>query len=233
MSDRTDRTGAIVMRDVLKDFDSGAVRALRGVNLDIAVGEWVAVTGPSGCGKSTLLHLLAALDRPSAGSLRVLGDDLSTMRDPAAYRRGVIGLVFQLHNLVPHLTAAQNVEIAMFGTHRRAGERHRRAIELLADVDLVGRQNRQPTRLSGGERQRVAIARALANDPAIVLADEPTGNLDTASAARVTELFERLRVLRPDLTVVMVTHDLRVAGHADRVVEMRDGVVIDADRATA
>jgi len=227
------RTAAITARDVHKHFDAGIVRALRGVDLDIAVGEWVAVTGPSGCGKSTLLHLLAALDSPTSGTVHVLGHDLDRLHDAASYRRSVVGLVFQLHNLVPHLTAAQNVEIAMFGTHRGRGERHRRALELLADVDLVGRERRQPTRLSGGERQRVAIARALANDPAVVLADEPTGNLDSVSAQRVTEVFERLRVVRPELTVVMVTHDPRVAAHADRIVEMRDGVVVSGEPATA
>jgi putative ABC transport system ATP-binding protein len=176
---------------------------------------------------------LAALDSPTSGSVNVLGHDLDRLGDAAGYRRTVIGLVFQLHNLVPHLTAAQNVEIAMFGTHRRRGERHRRALELLADVDLSGRERRQPTRLSGGERQRVAIARALANDPAVVLADEPTGNLDTASAQRVTDVFERLRTVRPELTIVMVTHDERVAAHADRVIVMRDGVVIGEQSATA
>lgn len=232
MSDRSPGTDAIVVRDVHKDFDAGIVQALRGVDLTVALGEWVAVTGPSGCGKSTLLHLLAALDSPTSGSVHVLGHDLDRLGDAASYRRDVIGLVFQLHNLVPHLTAAQNVEIAMFGTHRRRGERHRRALALLADVDLAGRERRQPTRLSGGERQRVAIARALANDPAVVLADEPTGNLDSVSAQRVTEVLEQLRIVHPDLTIVMVTHDPRVAAHADRIVEMRDGVVISEQAAT-
>lgn len=233
MSEQQPGTPAIMVRDVHKDFDGGLVRALRGVHLDIAVGEWVAVTGPSGCGKSTLLHLLAALESPTSGSVHVLRYDLGKLKDAATYRRDVVGLVFQLHNLVPHLSAAQNVEIAMFGTRRRRRERHRRALSLLADVDLVGRERRQPTRLSGGERQRVAIARALANDPAVVLADEPTGNLDTASAQRVTEVFERLRAIRPELTIVMVTHDPRVAAHADRIVEMSDGAVTGEQSATA
>ena len=233
MSDRIPDAAAITVRDVRKDFDGGLVPALRGVHLDVAVGEWVAVTGPSGCGKSTLLHLLAALDSPTSGTVQVLGHDLARLKDAPTYRRNVVGLVFQLHNLVPHLSAAQNVEIAMFGTHRRRSERHRRALALLSDVDLAGRERRPPTRLSGGERQRVAIARALANDPAVVLADEPTGNLDTASARRVTEVFEQLRTVRPELTIVMVTHDPRVAAHADRIVEMCDGVVTSEQPATA
>ncbi|HEY8302239.1 MAG TPA: ABC transporter ATP-binding protein [Jatrophihabitans sp.] len=231
--DRTGRGAAIVVRDVHKDFDGGVVRALRGVDLDVLVGEWVAVVGPSGCGKSTLLHLLAALDSPTSGRVRVLDHDLAALDDPARYRRSVVGLVFQLHNLVPHLTAAQNVEIALFGTHRSRGERRRRALELLADVDLAGLERRQPTRLSGGERQRVAIARALANNPPVVLADEPTGSLDTASATRVTGVFERLRDDRPELTIVMVTHDPRVAARADRVIEMCDGIVVGGQAATA
>jgi len=222
MSDRP----AIVVRDVHKSFDHGVVRALDGVTLDVRVGEWVAVTGPSGCGKSTLLHLLASLDRPSSGTVEVFGHNVGSLSHTAEFRRTGVGLVFQLHNLIPHLSAAQNVEIAMFGTGLGRQQRRRRAYELLADVDLAGRERRQPTRLSGGERQRVAIARALANDPPLILADEPTGSLDTASVDRIIDLFERLRTTRPELTIVMVTHDARVAARADRVLEMRDGVVV-------
>jgi putative ABC transport system ATP-binding protein len=215
----------VAVREVHKYFDRGIVHALSGVNLEVRQGEWVAITGPSGCGKSTLLHLLAALDEPTSGTVEVFGQDLNRLRHPAAFRRRSVGLVFQLHNLLPQLTAAQNVEIAMFGVEHSRAARHRRAYRLLADVDLAGREDRQPTRLSGGERQRVAIARALANDPPLLLADEPTGNLDTASVANVIELVEVLRQRHPELTVIMVTHDQWVAGRADRVVEMRDGVV--------
>lgn len=224
----------LVVRGLRRTYDADAapVRALRGVDLVLARGEFVALMGPSGSGKSTLLHLLAALDSPTSGRVRVLDHDLNALDDPAGYRRSVIGLVFQLHNLVPHLTAAQNIEIAMFGTGLGRRDRHRRALDLLAAVDLSGCESRQPTRLSGGERQRVAIARALANEPAVVLADEPTGSLDTASAARVTGVFEQLRVDRPDLTIVMVTHDPRVAARADRIVEMSDGVVVGGHAAT-
>jgi putative ABC transport system ATP-binding protein len=217
---------AVAVHDVHKDFDRGIVRALSGVDLEVRQGEWVAITGPSGCGKSTLLHLLAALDEPTSGSVEVFGQDLRRLRNPAAFRRRSVGLVFQLHNLLPQLTAAQNVEVAMFGVLRKRAERHRRAYRLLADVDLAGREDRQPTKLSGGERQRVAIARALANEPPLLLADEPTGNLDTAAVTNVIELVEVLRRQRPELTVIMVTHDARVAGRADRILEMRDGVVV-------
>ncbi|HEY2983387.1 MAG TPA: ABC transporter ATP-binding protein [Jatrophihabitantaceae bacterium] len=224
---------AVEVRDVHKDFDHGVVPALTGISLSVGRGEWVAVNGPSGCGKSTLLHLLAALDVPTSGTVEVFGDDLAHLRSPAQFRRTSVGLVFQLHNLLPQLTAAQNVEIAMFGRLRDRAERHERSYRLLADVDLAGRESRPPTRLSGGERQRVAIARALANDPPLLLADEPTGNLDTASVDHVIELVQRLRQARPELTVIMVTHDPRVADAADRVVHMRDGrIVTDAEPAT-
>ncbi|HEY7049497.1 MAG TPA: ATP-binding cassette domain-containing protein, partial [Jatrophihabitantaceae bacterium] len=174
---------AVVVRDVHKDFDHGLVRALDGIDLAVRRGEWVAVTGPSGCGKSTLLHLLAALDKPTSGTVEVLGQDLSALHSPAEFRRTQVGLVFQLHNLLPQLTATQNVEIAMFGHIRRHQERRERARRLLADVDLVGREARPPTRLSGGERQRVAIARALAADPQVVLCDEITSALDVSVQA--------------------------------------------------
>ncbi len=223
----------VEVRDVHKDFDHGVVPALTGISLSVGRGEWVAVNGPSGCGKSTLLHLLAALDVPTSGTVEVFGEDLVHLRSPAQFRRTSVGLVFQLHNLLPQLTAAQNVEIAMFGRLRDRAQRHERAYRLLADVDLAGRESRPPTRLSGGERQRVAIARALANDPPLLLADEPTGNLDTASVDHVIELVQRLRQARPELTVIMVTHDPRVADAADRVVHMRDGrIVTGAESAT-
>src|SRR5581483_4004987 len=190
---------AVELIGVHKHFDAGEVRALDGLTLSVATGELVAVTGPSGCGKSTMLHLLAALDTPTAGTVRVAGTDVSGIRNMAAYRRNHVGLVFQLHHLIPQLTAAQNVEVAMFGTGRSARQRSRRAWDLLGDVDLAGRENRPPTRLSGGERQRVAIARALANEPELLLADEPTGSLDEASVARVLALLTALRDQRPQL----------------------------------
>jgi putative ABC transport system ATP-binding protein len=225
MTDRPpaeNRPAAIEVEGLVRSFEHGTVRALDGIDLTVQRGELLAVTGSSGSGKSTLLHLLAALDTPSAGRLRVFGDDLGERHDLDRYRRLELGLVFQLHNLLPHLSAVENVEIPMFGTGLGRKARRDRALELLADVQLAGRERRAPTKLSGGERQRVAIARALANQPALLLADEPTGNLDSASATHVLDVLQRLRTQR-DLTIVMVTHDPIVAAAADRIVHMRDG----------
>jgi len=216
---------AVELIEVCKYYDGGIVRALDGLSLSVKVGERVAVTGPSGCGKSTMLHLIAALDRPTSGTIWVEGVDLATIDDLAQFRRSTVGLVFQLHHLLPHLSAANNVEVAMFGNGLARAERHERALELLADVDLFGRENRVPTKLSGGERQRVAIARALANEPQLLLADEPTGSLDEASVNRILALFDRLARERPNLTMIIVTHDARVARNTDRIVRLRDGRV--------
>lgn len=225
-------TPAIALLNVTKSFDRGLVRALNGVTMNVASGEWCALAGPSGCGKSTLLHLVAALDRPSSGKILIHGRDLSQIRDLDHYRRFEVGLVFQLHNLLPNLTAIQNVEIAMFGNqlnHREQGERAR---QLLADVALGHRERLRPPELSGGERQRLAIARALANNPSIILADEPTGSLDSASAESVLALFRRIRQER-HVTILLVTHDAHVAAAADRIIHMRDGRVADESAISA
>ena len=201
----------------------GPVTALAGLDLTVRYGEMVAVTGPSGCGKSTLLHLLAAIDSPTSGSVVVAGHDLAHVHDLSRYRREVVGLVFQFHNLLPQLPAVSNVELPMFGAGLSKHQRRDRARELLGEVDLGQCEGRLPTELSGGERQRVAIARALANEPQILLADEPTGSLDSASTERFLDLLSRLS--GRGMTIVMVTHDRKVAAHAHRVVEMRDGTV--------
>jgi putative ABC transport system ATP-binding protein len=223
MSDPDLAAPAIEIRGVRRVYP-GNVDALRGVDLTVGFGEWVAITGPSGCGKSTLLHLLAAIDTPTSGSVIVGGRDLATVRDLGAYRRNEVGLVFQFHDLLPQLSSQLNVELPMFGTPRSAHERRARATELLFDVGLGGCEHRLPTELSGGERQRVAIARALANEPKILLADEPTGSLDSDSTERFLALLDRLG--SAGMTIVMVTHDLGVAAHADRIVTMRDGRVV-------
>ena len=223
MSDSNSSALAIEVREATRVYP-GNVEALRGVDLAVANGQSVAITGPSGCGKSTLLHLLAAIDEPTSGSVSVGGHDLAKIRDLGTYRRREVGLVFQFHNLLPQLSAQLNVELPMFGTRRSAHERRTRAAELLSDVGLGGREHRRPTELSGGERQRVAIARALANEPRILLADEPTGSLDSGSTENFLRLLDRLR--SAGMTIVVVTHDLGVAGHADRVVTMRDGRVV-------
>ncbi len=203
----------------------GHVQALAGVDLRVEYGESLAITGPSGCGKSTLLHLLAAIDSPTSGTVTVAGHDLAALHDPSGYRRSEVGLVFQFHNLLPQLSALANVELPMFGTHRSGRQRAERARALLGDVDLGGREDRLPTELSGGERQRVAIARALANQPRILLADEPTGSLDSASTAHFLDLLGRLG--KEGMTIIMVTHDPEVAAHAHRIVEMRDGTIVE------
>jgi ABC-type lipoprotein export system ATPase subunit len=223
MSERMAHQFAIEVKDVSRVYP-GPVPALAAFDLSVEYGEMVAITGPSGCGKSTLLHLLAAIDTPTSGSVIVGGRDLASIRDLSAYRRHDVGLVFQFHNLLPQLPALSNVALPMFGTHRSARQRKARARELLAEVNLGDCEDRLPTELSGGERQRVAIARSLANEPKILLADEPTGSLDSASSTRLLELFERLT--NGGTTIVMVTHDSDVAAHAHRVIEMRDGRVI-------
>jgi putative ABC transport system ATP-binding protein len=226
MSDAPRGEYAIVAEDVVKTYDGGMVRALDGVSMTIAHGEFVAVTGPSGCGKSTLLHLIAALDQPTSGRIIVNGRDLRTAGNEE-YRRNEVGLVFQLHNLLPQLTAIENIEVAMFSngmSHRAQRERSR---ELLDAVGLTEKEKMTPPRMSGGERQRLAIARALANDPSILLADEPTGSLDSAAVERVLELLRTIRE-RHDVTVLLVTHDQHVASTAERIITMRDGKILDA-----
>jgi ABC-type lipoprotein export system ATPase subunit len=221
----------IEVRDVRKSFEDGRIVALRGMDVEVAEGEFVAIVGPSGCGKSTLLHLVAALDSPDAGSIRVGHHELQSHRDLSHYRSRHIGMVFQLHNLLPTLTAVENVEVPMFEIGLGRRERRERARRLLELVGLGERERNRPPELSGGERQRVAVARALANDPPILLADEPTGSLDSEVGARVLDLLERLRRER-GLTLVLVTHDSEVAARADRVIRMLDGRAATAEPLT-
>jgi len=225
----SDATAAVVpaveVRGLVKTYDNGLIHALDGVDLTVEPKEFTAITGPSGCGKSTLLHLLAALDTPSAGTIVVDGQDVVRLHHASRYRREEVGLVFQLHNLLPRLSARENVEIAMSGSRRPRRQRASYSDELLRDVDLGDMRDRLPTQLSGGERQRVAIARALANDPPLLLADEPTGSLDSGSVEVVLALFRRLRSER-GTTVLLVTHDEAVAAVADRIVHMVDGRVV-------
>jgi ABC-type lipoprotein export system ATPase subunit len=202
----------------------GEVHALAGVNLRVEEGEWLAIVGSSGSGKSTLLQLLAALDRPTHGTIRFRGVDLAHYPHVDHYRRSEVGLVFQLHNLLPHLDAQRNVEIAMFGARRRRELRYERARKLLALVALTEQAGRKPPAMSGGERQRVAIARALANDPALILADEPTGSLDSKSVANVMQAFEDLHRVQ-GTTIVMVTHDREVAARASRMIRLEAGEI--------
>ena len=222
----------VSVEHVGKAFEGGAIRALEDVTLHLDPGELVALTGPSGCGKSTLLNLIGALDGADSGAIVVGGEDLAHLADAAEYRAGTIGFVFQFHHLIPTLTAAENVQVPMLGRGVGRKERVRRARELLAEVGLAHREDMYPATLSGGERQRVAVARALANGPRLVLADEPTGSLDSKTGLQIVELLRRARDER-GTTILMVTNDDLVAGYADRALRMRDGRVEDVIRAAA
>jgi ABC-type lipoprotein export system ATPase subunit len=212
--------------------DAGLVRAVDGVDLDVAAGETVAIMGPSGCGKSTLLHLLGGLDRPSGGEVRLAGSRVDQMSERALARlcQDSVGFVFQAFHLMDELTAVENVELPALLAGRPARAARQRATGLIERVGLAERAGFLPAHLSGGQRQRVAIARALANEPLVVLADEPTGNLDSAATLEVLRLFESLHAAGQ--TLVVVTHDSRIAATADRMISMRDGTFIDETRLT-
>jgi putative ABC transport system ATP-binding protein len=223
-------TDAVVKLDrVRRDYPMGSesVHAVRGVSLDIMRGEYTAIVGPSGCGKSTLLHLIGVVDQPTDGTVTIAGERVDQMRDADAtrFRLRNIGFVFQRFYLMPALSAVENVELPMAEAGVKRAERRARARELLAYVGLAARADHRPAQLSGGEQQRVAIARALANRPALLLADEPTGELDAATGAEVIALLGRLNA--DGTTVVVVTHDEKLANAARRVVHMRDGQVVD------
>lgn len=224
----TDRV-MIETRDLTRVYGDGEqIRALDGVNLTVEAGEFMAVMGPSGSGKSTLLNVLGALDLPTSGQVSVNGQDLATLRDIDGFRAKTVGFMFQLHNLLPTLTARENVEIPMTG-HLGSEARRRRAEELLSLVGLGDRLNHLPGQLSGGQRQRVAVARALANQPPLVLADEPTGSLDTHAGQDLMNLLKELNRSQ-GVTFVIVTHDPAVARQTRRVVVMADGQIVREDR---
>ena len=213
-------------KDLVKIYGDGdQVRALDGANVCIERGEFVAVMGPSGSGKSTLLNMLGALDRPTEGKVFVNGQDMSAVRDLDTFRARTVGFVFQLHNLIPTLNARENVEVPMMGQPIGRAARHKRSIELLERVGLGDRMNHLPNQLSGGQRQRVAIARSLANEPKLVLADEPTGDLDTHSGEEVIALMHDLN-RELGTTFIAVTHDPSVARKTDRILVMRDGNIV-------
>jgi putative ABC transport system ATP-binding protein len=213
------------VRDVHRDFDGGHVLALRGVSLTIRDGEFVAIIGSSGSGKSTLLSLLGTLDTADQGEILFKGEPITKLKDPAAFRSRNIGFIFQAFHLLPTLTALENVQVPMFEMGWPVGERQRKARELLQAVGMEHRLDHLPSKLSGGERQRVAIARSLANNPHILLADEPTGNLDSRNSQQIMELLKRVHA-ETNMTMVLVTHDMHVARTADRIITMRDGLVV-------
>lgn len=219
----------VELRDVWKEYVVGRsrVQALRGVTLDVEKGEFVAVVGPSGSGKSTLLHLIGGLDRPTRGSVRVAGIEVGSLRDDrllSRYRNEYVGFVFQMFYLVPRLTAVENVELPLVARGVDPRERRRAALEALKLVGLEHRAHHKPSEMSGGEQQRVAIARAIVTRPKLLLADEPTGNLDSANAKLVMGLFRKL-IDELGVTIVMATHNLELLDYCDRAVRLVDGRV--------
>ncbi|HTY12833.1 MAG TPA: ABC transporter ATP-binding protein [Candidatus Omnitrophota bacterium] len=218
--------------DVKRVYHLGKVEvnALQGVNLIVEKGEFVSIMGPSGCGKSTLMHLIGCLDRPSSGHISIDEVDIDELDDNqlAGIRNRKVGFVFQTFNLLPKLNAIENVELPLIYAGIDFDRRRAKATELLKVVGLEDRMFHKPSELSGGQSQRVAIARALVNDPSLVLADEPTGNLDSKSGEEIIHLFEELNAR--GITLIMVTHDKDIAGHSKRIVKLKDGLVVSDDR---
>jgi putative ABC transport system ATP-binding protein len=235
MTDSTSRSGAVELRGVCKRYGTGQgeqVTAADDVSLTIEGGAFIALTGASGSGKSTLLHMIGAIERPDSGVITVGGTTVTALRGGAQadYRR-TVGFVFQRYNLLPALTALDNV-IAPVLPYRTSWDKRDRARELLAAVGLAGRERSLPARMSGGEQQRIAIARALVNTPALLLADEPTGNLDSANATEILDLLARLRA-EHQMTIILASHDPQIAARAERLIRLRDGAVIDDIQLTA
>ena len=217
----------VQLRDVRKTYQMGliTVEALRGVSIEIQAAEYVSIMGPSGCGKSTLLNLLGCLDRPSSGRYLLGDEDISQLDDDAlsSVRGNRLGFIFQSYNLIQQLTVIENIEVPLYYQGRPEAESRGAAEEVARRVGLADRLDHKPYELSGGQQQRVAIARALVNDPLVILADEPTGNLDSASGVEILKIFDDLN--RQDKTILLVTHDPGVARHSSRTIRLRDGVV--------
>lgn len=218
---------AVELKNLQKSYENGKIKALNGIDLTIREGEFVSIIGPSGSGKSTLLNMLGALDVPDSGSISVAGEDLTSSKNLNKFRGEKIGFIFQLHNLIPNISVRENVEIPMFTQKMSSKDMKSRALKLLDDVGLKDKADILPSKLSGGERQRVAIARALANNPSIILADEPTGSLDSKTSSKI---LKQLIDLHKDknVTLIIVTHDMDVAKLADRVIQVLDGEVTSA-----
>ena len=222
----------IELRNITRDFPLGheIIKVLKGINLEIERGEYVAFMGPSGSGKSTLMNLLGCLDTPTGGTYILNGNDVSTMSDDdlAEIRNKEIGFVFQTFNLLPRTTALENVALPMVYAGASKAARTERATQVLQEVGLADRMDHRPNQLSGGQRQRVAVGRALVNNPSIILADEPTGNLDSKTSLEIMNLFDEIH--KAGNTVIVVTHEEEVAMHAHRVIRLRDGVIESDER---
>jgi putative ABC transport system ATP-binding protein len=216
----------ISLFDVVKEYDKGTVKALNGINLDIFEGEFVSIIGPSGSGKSTLLNMLGALDKPTRGKIYIDGIDLVKEKDLSQFRQEKIGFVFQLHNLIPNLSVFDNVQIPLLPTGMSNKEMKEKASEIIRAVGLEDKKKQRPNKLSGGQRQRVAIARALVNNPSIILADEPTGSLDSKTGEIILNLLMEMHE-RYNVTLIIVTHDNDVAALAERTIKIKDGQVIE------
>ena len=216
----------IEIHDLKKSYDDGTIKALNGLNLEVKDGEFLSIMGPSGSGKSTLLNMIGALDVADEGSISVAGIDLMKTKELSKFRSKEIGFVFQMHNLIPNLTIRENVEIPMYGTDLTSSQMRERAMELLKAVGLEDRVDQIPTKLSGGERQRVAIAMALVNRPSIILADEPTGSLDSQTGDVILKLLRDLHE-KENVTLVMITHEPYVGNMAERIVNVLDGKIQD------
>lgn len=212
----------INIKNLTKTYDKGRTKALHDISLNIKEGSFVSIMGSSGSGKSTLLNMVGALDTPDKGYIGIAGQDISKIKDLSLFRRETVGFVFQLHNLIPNLTSRENVEIPMYGTGMTSKAMKKRSLTLLKSVGLENKTEKKPNILSGGERQRVAVARALANNPKIILADEPTGSLDTKNGSIIMDLLQ-YHQKKLGATLILVTHDQKLAEQANYTIQIQDG----------
>lgn len=224
--DRVKKDGKafIKINNLVKNYDNGTIKALNGIDLEINKGDFISIIGPSGSGKSTLLNMLGALDNPNSGTIKIDGINLEKNKDLSEFRSKKIGFVFQLHNLIPNLTVFENVQIPLIGTGISENEMEKRALDLLESVGLSDKLNQKPTKLSGGQRQRVAIARALVNNPSIILADEPTGSLDSKTGDKILAVLKKIH-RKNNVTLIVVTHEPYIANMADRTIKILDGKI--------
>ncbi len=220
----SNRENIIEIHNLKKSYDNGKIKALNGLDLEVKKGDFLSIMGPSGSGKSTLLNMIGALDVADEGTIKVAGIDLKKNQNLSEFRSKEIGFVFQMHNLIPNLTVLENVEIPMYESNMSTSQMKDRALELLNSVNLQDKKDQIPTKLSGGERQRVAIARALVNHPSIILADEPTGSLDSKTGDKILKLMRDLHE-KENVTLVMVTHEPYVGNMADRIINVLDGKI--------